>query len=425
MKPLLAALALLFTPFLTAQPLEFGSPFPLTNTRYAKQDAVPTLASNGTDLLVFWPTSTNVRVTKVVEGEVRGGKNALAVGAPAFDVTWTGSHFLLAATKGRGIAGRLISRSGEPLGEELPLAEEGSLPRLASSGGSTLLVYHDNIRVHGLLLNADGTPADAPEVIFGLPANTTVNWFDVASNGNGYAVAISTTTEMRVLMLNEEGETVAETLVYSAANVDGYLGSVTVASNGSTYLAAWQTWDRRGMAARIAANGAAGPLLTFAEPQSIDSTLQSEWGGETWIVAHHANATVDLTHIDEPVRRVVGVEQTPGFWGSVAYARGRTFAAWQSVTQGAAVVSPLPLLQNDPEEKTFAAVRQTVGATAASTNATLVVWTEGRFGLTTLHAGLRTRDGSWTEREIAGVTGADVLDAASDGHEFVVLVATP
>ena len=69
----LAALLLFFTATATAQPLSFRDAFPLTNTRYGEMPASPTLHSNGQELLLFWPTVSNVRVTKLVEGERRGG----------------------------------------------------------------------------------------------------------------------------------------------------------------------------------------------------------------------------------------------------------------------------------------------------------------------------------------------------------------
>ena len=121
MHPLIARFALvallLTSTTLVAQPITFGDAFPLTNTRYHAVPGTPTLVSNGQELLIFWPTSTNIRVAKVVEGERRGGKSALDTFAPNFSVAWNGTHFLLTAGTPNGIEGRLLTSAGEPVGE--------------------------------------------------------------------------------------------------------------------------------------------------------------------------------------------------------------------------------------------------------------------------------------------------------------------
>ena len=60
-----AALLLAVLLAFPALPLDFGAPFPLTNTRYGSAFAVPELVWTGRDLFLFWAAPNHVRMTRV------------------------------------------------------------------------------------------------------------------------------------------------------------------------------------------------------------------------------------------------------------------------------------------------------------------------------------------------------------------------
>src|SRR5689334_19356546 len=130
-----AALALVVSvaAALLAQPLYFGEAVPLTHTRYGAFGAEPKLVTNGSSFFLFWATGSKVRVTRLVDGQKRAGRPVLEVDNGWFDVVWTGTHFLVAAYDLRlgthEIRGRLVSASGEPVGDDFPIVSRIGRPR--------------------------------------------------------------------------------------------------------------------------------------------------------------------------------------------------------------------------------------------------------------------------------------------------------
>lgn len=424
---LLLGITLATTVALPAQPLSFGEPFALTNTRYAERPAQPTLRSNGRELLLFWPTATNVRVTKLAEGQRRGGRNALEYGLN-FSVAWNGTHFLIVAQTPNGVFGRLLRANGDPLSDAFRIVEEGQLPKVASNGASFLMLYTIDGVLHSRPLDALGHPSAAATKIAtrvegGTPA------YDVASNGDGFLALVSDRLELSSIAFDAHGRATASAVIYGTSE-DGYIALPSIASNGSDYLAVWAT--RGGtLAAGVTTDGAhTPPLLVAAE--STSSSFSVVWTGTHWTVAHTSsvpgeNRRVRITHIDQPVLRIIGREETIGSDPSLAVANGRVVAAWRPTLLGdPAVTSPLPLGSREPEPATFAATDQSLGATASSHDATLVTWTEYSAGRTRVYVGVRDRNGDWSEREIADTLSSAVRlsGAASDGRGFVVLLAT-
>src|SRR6185369_14805074 len=103
--------------------------------------------------------------------------------------------------------------------------------------------------------------------------------------------------------------------------------------------------------------------------------------------------------------------------GSITLANNKTYAAWKGLSSIHA--SPLPF-PNPVDMMSFSASSQQLLATAASADATLAVWRETLEGRISIRAGVRKRDGSWREREIAPNNGFNII-AASNGQSFVII----
>lgn len=427
MHPLIARLVLvvlLLSSTAAAQPLTFGDAFPLTNTSYGEMPAFPTLQSNGQDLLLFWPTVSNLRVTKVVEGERRGGKSALDTTVTSFSVAWNGTHFLVAAATSEGIQGRLVTRSGEPAGDAFRIFNAGLRPKLAWNGRFFLLLVELDGRLYSMQLDAAGRATSTAQLLFDPAPGAHLASYDIASDGNGFAVSVASQSEVTLVVLDDDGDIRADAIIFTAT-----VGETKIASNGASYLAAWQTVGNGTFAIPLSSNGTAGEAFELDPGRNVTSPLSIVWSGTAWAVGYtttptdpRAAVTVRIAHVDAPGRRVVSHEETAGFNPSLAVSNGTVYAAWRPNLLGApAVVAPLPLGSSTPEEMTHAASYQRAVATATSNDATLIVWTDETEGSRTLHAGLRARDGGWTQRDLPGLP-VNVLAAASDGREFVLIV---
>jgi hypothetical protein len=424
------ALLLLSAPLLPAQTLRFGEPFALTNTRYDTAIAHPDVETNGRDFFLFWQTENNLRVTKLVEGEQRGGRHVLANGANAnASVAWTGTHFFVASTMRGGIAGQVLDANAEPVG--VPFALAGDLavkPVVASNGRTVLLLYADTSTLHAVALTPGGAKTGISSTV--IPAGTRFSSHDVASNGTGFAAVVSTQSGVVALTYDGDGRELSRTFAYLGARpVEA--GNVAIATDGRDYLAAWQLPEGRAEVARVSADGSArNPLMI--EPATDDGSFASPpriaWTGTNWAVAYTkakdggADPRLRVAYVHPRLPQVVGYDDAgPGFSPALASADGRVMMTWRPNLLGApAVVSLLPLAEQEPEPATFAAGGQEPIAVASALDATLAVWKEIEGGVAALHAGVRSADGNWVEREIAGQSTGDAL-AASDGIDFVLI----
>jgi hypothetical protein len=434
MKPLVALLTLAFllssTPA-TAQPFLFGEEYPLTNTRYVPVPVVPTLVSNGSDLLVFWQTETNIRVAKVVDGERRGGKSAFDQPAGSFAVAWNGRHFLLAAQTLDGIYGQLLTRTGEPVGTLFPIVSGNATGvKLASNGSGFLLVYQSGENLQKTPLNALGQPAGLAGTILVPPPGSALASYAVASDGNGYAAIASVRTEARVFLFDSDGKMKSNTRIYSGGS-EAWTGQTNIASNGLNYLAVWQGWGGRAFAVAVSPTGVVGVELALHSSDVVTGPLAVAWNGGQWLAGYTVDGTsaipeIRVVSIDALVTRIEAVDGTPGHSLTLAAVNGSTYAAWRpSPYESKVVAERLPFGGDTPQPVAHQASWQIVAATAASHDATLVAWMEQDQDLSpSLHAGLRARDGGWTEREIAADVETRIVAAASDGREYVLILAT-
>jgi hypothetical protein len=420
---------LLVTSFLQAQPLRLGEPFPLTNTRYGSLDAVPAVQTNGKDFFLFWTAESNLRVTKLVEGESRAGRHVMTVDeAERPLVTWTGTYFFVVVRSGERTVGQLLDANAEPAGGTFPIFETAEVVDAAASNGRSVLLFHRSASgLRAVTLTPSGAPTGVTSLV--LPPGAPVSQVAVASNGDGYVAVVSSPAGVVAVSYGGDGrerwrrQVTAEPLNNS--------GAVGIGSNGRDYLATWyvsDAWQKRPYAARITADGSVGPavLLEFVVNVSFES-FRVAWTGANWAVAYTkrliTNETVSVAYVHATAPQVVGNEEGGrGSSPSLAVANGRMLMAWRAEFPGAAVASLLPLAgRAQPETASFGSGSQIPIATASTVDSTLVFWSETLDGRTSLHAGVRSANGGWVERRLPnGVNRGQTTVAASDGRDFVM-----
>lgn len=423
-RPVVIAAFLLFAPLLHAQPsLNFGDPFPLGDTKYGSAVAAPVVASNGRDFFLFWQAGSNIRVTKVVDGEHRAGRHVIA-GDGGLKVTWTGTHFLLLTTTADGVFGQLLDANAEPVGGTLtiarnpaPFVHQVTIEGVASNGETVLVLYRTQKGVSAAVSVVALTPAGVPTgagstLLEGEDAGEAA----VASNGNGFAAVLSTHPAVVAVAFDSAGRERSRASIARFGQTP-----VMIASNGRDYLAAWQV-SAGAQAAHIAADGSTGAVVTLGPANAGHRTPAVAWTGANWAVAH-ANESVHVAYVHPTMPRVVGQEDAgAGSHPSLGVANGRVMMTWVPGPfwgEAPAVGSLLPLAGREPGPVTFGAASQELAALKSTADATLAVWNESVNGVTRLRAGVRAANGDWAEREILGNASGALV--GTDGRDFVVV----
>ena len=419
----------------------FGELFPVTNTRYDRALGKPRLAANGRDFILFWSTERKIRATSLAQGEPRVGHVVLDLSGP-FDVAWTGNVFLAASSRpirenstDANVIGRVLDANAQPLGDEVVLAEHGRDPRIAAGPEAMVMVYR-------------GTAGDTRVLVLGPQGQVTgaESWavpmggsgYAVVANDSGFVVGYANTNDLRTIKLDRQGRMVAEN-IYTYPPRASYR-EIALATDGKQSLFAWSTHEGGETAAiPLDEDGAFGIHLILSGGRS--RSLSAVWTGDGWTVSREAKegalqrTYTRIYHLDPAVttqlkreQSVTGSETNP----SLAVLNERVMLAWSPVgltwipggTPGGAVsVVELPLAAHQPRVATYGATQQTLLATASSADATLMVWSEHSDDGESLHTGVRTNDGQWTEQELS-TDGVIAATAASDGTRFVVIAAT-
>lgn len=391
--------------------------FPLTDTIYGPSAGEGKLRSDGEHAFLFWVDEDRLNVTRI-DGDGRVAKLVFPffVGDDGdFDAVWTGSHFLVVAqSPAYELIGLRVNSSGDPLGEPFRMAENALWPRLAFNGRHVLLLY-DGDGVMTQLLTTAGTPAGEPAVLDQTLLSSSE--LHMVSNGDGFAAIVpeAAFTPQSLFVLDAEGGKVTQ------QTLDAGRGSWTLASNGSRYLAvaahlgqsvAYVFEGNGTPAARVDFQHTAGVQRFYRFPSAV-------WTGSRWLLAVHVeNGTFTrLLEIDADGQLDVLSDLAGTSGMQLVNAGGRVVGAWREQASG--MVSGDVPLTGSARPVLFAARPQRFLTTAASSSGTLFVWQDLEPGRSTLRAGLRTHDGRWTEREIAGQ--AAYAMAASDGAGFVVV----
>ncbi|HEX7830429.1 MAG TPA: fibronectin type III domain-containing protein [Thermoanaerobaculia bacterium] len=415
----------------TAFAFGFGEPIALTNTRYGTVPGEARLASNGTDVFLFWSSGGFVRVTRLVEGVKRVGRPVLAVTQPgigSFDVLWNGANFVVAGTNGTSIAGRLLDRDGEPLAGEFTLMTGARYPRLAFNGNTLLLLAEHSTfpRALTLPLTKNATPSGVS--VQSLPGRADA--WAVASDGRGFAAITASSSELQLTNFGANG-----VISSSEALSVAYSGSreVAIASDGTRYFAAWID-DTGGVSVMI--NGShVGPRVPFTQESGRTyGSPSAMWSGSDFVLAYWRSKydftteksvdSVRAMHFDTQGVPTLAEPSQAAHRHHYATAllahQGRVLLAWNREED--AVVDVLPGGTPSDAWSTFGAADQKLLAAVNSGTTTLVVWTETVNGVESVYAGLQDGNGNWSERLLTNRTIYHAI-AGTDGTNFVVVLA--
>lgn len=388
-----------------AQVPPFGEAVPLANTRYGSAGGNLILRTDGRDAFVFWvPYAGPLYMTKIVPGERHVGRPVLNTSAgDGFDAVWAGDHFLVVSASGSKLTGSNIDRSGRPIGEPFTILDGVAQPRLAYTGKTILMLYKpssSSSAVQSIVLDRSGRAISAPQLI-------TLNGGSPATAATSTRVAVLMGT--RLVMLDENGQIVGDRELPA-------FGGWSVASDGTRFLAVVSSAS--GVTATlIDANGTS--LRTTALANAPAFPFQAMWTGSVWKVAHAAGTKLNVVTLDRDATRILSSNQSDWLGaGSMIAINERLINALPNGNEKI-LASEIPATPERIEEIGFTAVQQALLATARSTNAVLAVWRETNAGASTIHAGVRSSEGAWRERELASGTTAI---AASNGREFIVIV---
>jgi hypothetical protein len=420
------------------EPTNFGAPFPLTNTRYVASGGVPKLVSNGRDLYLFWTDGERIRASRYERGNPRVGRAVMQApqssGDHPFDVAWNGTQFLVVAAIANAnpprVEGQIVASNGVPLGSTFTIVENAYSAYAASNGRETLLVYNAPDGLRAMLLGPDGLPAGEPVLI-----SNGGTGIKLIKNDNGFALLFGDGGGMHFVTIDRQGKVSSES---SRRAAHGFISAL--ASDGRRHLAiiTEQTEVRAYLVDEQGRFTSAVLLHTNVSAPALDHALEANaaWNGSAWMVtlliAGPALGELHVLELDAEVTREVSRERRDSHThsSSLLAAGSRVFTAWRprngppvtpaSTPSRAPIgITELPL-SNGHEIAAYAPSQQKLLATAASADATLVVWRDRGDGRDALRAGVMRRDGSWTEREIAPHV-TDHVVAGSDGREFIVV----
>lgn len=410
--------AILLAASLRAQLPPFGQPFTLTNTRYKSTSGSPVLRTNGRDAFLFW-TNNKLRVTRLDENETTPGRAVFdfdVTDRSYFDAVWTGSHFLVIASdtiNSYRLFGRLIDASGAPAGDAFPIAPlgQGVWPRMAFNGKYVLLVVDGE----AVVLTPGGTPAGLEPVTFatGIVQDASL----VASNGDRFAVVAPTGNDNTFFLFDADGQ-----ILLKRRLSDYSFRRTALASDGKRFLVA-ESRDNFIVTGIIDADGTFGPAAQLEYSYyPLFFAPELAWNGSHWLVAYRDPQYADtiLVEADGDARTVltrtsVGYALEP----AMIAAGSRVLIAYRHTADGTIYAGNVPI-DDDRDAVSFSAAPQQLLATAASSSATLAVWSEPSFFGPVTHAGIRTREGKWREWEISYTASQAV--AASDGQNFLVIL---
>jgi hypothetical protein len=409
----------------------FGELFPLTNTRYRAAVGGPKLATNDHEFFLFWSAEYKIRATRLNDGVPRTG-HVIFDESRGFDVAWMGDRFLAVSSRTaetmpetQQLIGQYLDADARPSGATFAITSNGRLPRIARGPASTLVVYAtERGQVRSLLLGPKGQLIGADSQHLATEAYS----YAVSATDDGFVIVVVNRNEVRSVALNREGAKLSEQTLVRGEN---YYRAVAIASNGTSHLAVWSS-NEEIVAATIDKNGAFGAPLVL-ETESGPDQPSAVWNGAGWTVTYattREQQRARIVQLDFAGQRVLATEESGDGIGnpSVAALDGRILAAWRPnyAPDGVVSVFELPLAQNEPRVVTYTATQQTLLATASSAEATLVVWREHFDGRVSIHAGVRTHAGRWTERVLdSGVTPlyySKTAIAASDGTNFAVAI---
>lgn len=409
----------LLSPAALAQPYFFGEPLPLPHTRYGAFSGEPRLVSNGSAAFLAWAEGGKLRMT-LLNGERRVGRPILDVDEGWFDVIWTGRHFLAAAYRrvdgNDRIHGRLVDFNGEPYGTEFVIGNAFGEPQLAYDGTFVLLQFRSGNFVGTAALTKEGRP------LVPLPNSSVLPPLIVdvalAEHAPGFVTATAYPDVVSIAQTDSAGHSIAAVPLTVPRWDDR---RIALATNPARDIISIWTNPNAVLEAVIIRNE--GTLLErFTLPDTAGAReVAVAWDGSRWTLAYVAQGRVHVRRIDRqnPEERLPPSDADANSTVAVTAANGQTFVAFRGANPGAQLV--VRNLGGGSDLAAFAAAQQTLYDVAPANGRALVVWSELRDGVRTLHAGTRAESGAWRERPIG--TDETAAYAASDGNGFAVVRA--
>jgi hypothetical protein len=435
---LLLALAL---PAAAVTPPYFGEPFPLTNTRYAATTGIPTLATNGSTLVLVWVGGESVRVARVVDGQRTTSEYVLSSFGTTDEaaVVWTGSNYLVAASSLSGetpiVTGRLLDANGTPIGTPFSIVTNASKPRLAANGSRVVLLYREEPSgdVYSRPLTNNGVPVQgtAPKKIAARTAFGPL--YEVASNGSEFMAVSSSPTEVLLARFDASGAFLSSRFL---ADSQGSTRPrpATIASNGTNYLVVWFDFTRRAQAARLDATGATLSSVVFDEIVALTPVIlapKAVWSGTDWVIGYvhqiQLSQQLRVVHLDANVttvtKRETEAQLSADTIAAVGLARynNAVRVAWSGdrfPSSTGLSIATLPLTQSSGTLVTRDASDQRLLATAGNSAVSIFLWNELTDGYETTWLGISNFAGLWIERKLSVLA---VSAKIIPGEGFLVL----
>ncbi|HUR82024.1 MAG TPA: fibronectin type III domain-containing protein [Thermoanaerobaculia bacterium] len=415
-----------------AQPTHLGEPFPLTATRYGTaRGSDPRLLSNGREPVVFWSYGTSVRMSRLVNGRFTMSR---VVGEGSYDVVWNGSGFLVVTQSpvyAGGVRAQTFDPNGEPRGDAFRITDGGG-PRIAFNGRNVLLLFTKAIvptneyGLHALLLDRDGRPLESAPRSLGIAADRPVA---IASNGDSFAALVPKIIDPQFLFFDAQGA------LRSRSIFNAYGAGVAIATDGRRYLGvtacAPESLCMPAVARVIEPDGAAGAAVELDQPFRANPSVV--WNGAKWLVAYtrdfhlEEQAALQVVQLDADARVIERRDERRAYQSSLGVIDGRVLAAWTTNRYGDVIhAGPVPFDASTSVAVSYAAMEQELIGMESSPRGALVVWREQDSGRTSVHAGFRATDGSWTERAVYAAGAEDYVNVlvAGNGQEFLLWVAS-
>jgi hypothetical protein len=405
----------------------------------AKQDYAR-VASDGTNFFVVWRTHTAPNVAVIGGGRLSPAGDLLdrpsiligsgsALGNP--DVVYVGGNFLVVYQSGTSVIARRVSREGRLVDQPpVVITNTDMSGQLATNGDTVLLTSYRTIR----MLAADGTTLGAKRVI----PNAGIYTPSVTSNGSQYLLA----SRDSLTILNPSGDVVLSKAFPIPEPF--YIGSVSVTSNGSSFLMALVIDGRIGCIA-VDAAGNMGPLRKTGNQSS--GAIVATWSGSDYTLAWSTPTPADTSGLG----RIFGMrvdaaglplDTTPVPITASLYSHSFPFAitsngrdtiiitgdySYPEWITSAAIFTSLPHIDAEPEGRRHAAIassapEQTGGSIASNGTLSLVTWRERTGFETVVRAAFVAADGQLGAPIDLGDADSQTSTAtASNGRDFLVV----
>lgn len=433
--------------------------FSLTDTRYgpAGTPARPVLASNGKEFVLVWWTPASIRVTKAVPGveKPRVGQPVLPAEAGQFDepaVIWTGSRFLVASNYGNAIVGRFLFANGEFASEQFTILNNAYGPQLASNGSRILMLYRPREfggDVRSVMLTSNGVVSGNDQLVTVGDYTQAVRWYAAASNGSGFAAILGDPDGVAINTFTSDGNLATHFDAVGAVPFGTRAQRhVAIAASPTHYLAVWSEAGQPLRGALLTANGAitpTTPIDSAAKPTDTFDAPAVSWNGTRFDVAWIFGGAIKTAHVTTAGTLTSGIATSArGYaWTTLASGGGRTLIGWSErkaifppVEQNTEGVVPNPFggivnvrelgFQRFASEgyiAGYSAAEQTLVAAASGIDSTFVVWIERTAEGESTRYGVRGRNGSWVEQQIA--PDARTVFVATDGRNFMLVMNAP